>query len=232
MERKVVVICDDLFGLEVYTILNEINSYVKKNNIEYDTYQIKYFLSDTNNPFYSLDIPIPVICGYEKIAIEEETYFIMGIKCPEKKQKTAEYLKKKGAKFLSVLTPWTIVPDNKKIGEGCVISNFSFKEGDIFEDFVTMINVLSSNAHVGRYSTIDTLSNITNAEIEECVYIGAHSFLMSNIKIGRNSIIFPGSTVFGDVKESSMIAGIPANKVKYKKITENSIQSKFYPQIN
>ena len=144
---------------------------------------------------------------------------VMGIKDPYHKEKMAEELHARGASFLSVLTPWTIVPDHYSIGEGCVISNYSFKEGSVFDEFVTMINVMSEGSKVGKYTTIDALSNITNSEIGSHVMIGSHSFIMAHKKIEDGSVIFPGSMVFGNVKQDNRIAGIPANKARYKMIT-------------
>jgi len=220
MDQSVVIVCEDLFGLEVYSILKEINEFVRREKILHDTYNIVGFLSSVNNPFGSIEMNIPVWTDVDDIGFKDKTSYVMGIKNPLNKKEHAERLKKKGADFLTVLTPWTLTPYHMSIGEGCVISNYSFKDGAVFEPFVTMINVMSGAAHVGAYTTIDALANITNAEIGECVYIGSHAFLMEHKTIGTGAYIYPGSMVYADVKEDFKMAGIPANKTKFRKITE------------
>lgn len=230
MKKDVLILCEDLFGLEVYTILSEINGYAKKERINCDTYNIKGFISPKKSPFGNLKVTEPIITLLDDWNVWGDYNFVMGIKNPFHKEKMAERFHGLGVEFLTVLTPWTIVPDHYSIGEGCVISNYSFKENSVFGDFVTMINVMSESSKVGRYSTIDALANITNSEIGSYVMIGAHSFIMSDKKIEDASVIFPGSMVFGNVKKGSRIAGIPANKVRYKIITE-TIEEKQWKEI-
>lgn len=47
-------------------------------------------------------------------------------------------------------------------------------------------------------------------EIFDNVFIGAHSVIMSNIKVGPNVIIAAGSVVTKDVPANSIVGGNPA----------------------
>ena len=138
----IIIVCDDLFGLEVYSIIKEINGYIDKNNLDCEKYNVLGFLSDEPSVFDEKQINLPVFCDMNKWKVSDKEYYVMGIKIPSKKEKAVSLLKEKGARFSSVVTPWTIMPDNRNIGEGCVISNYSFKDGAVFEPFVTMINVM------------------------------------------------------------------------------------------
>lgn len=229
--KNVVIVCEDLFGLEVYSIINEINVYNRIHHIDEKSYEIKGFLCDNDKLFSKFNIREPILGSIADWEMPESIYYVMGIKNPISKRKVALQLKERGAKFLSVITPWTLMPSKRIIGEGCVMSNYSFKDKAEFGDFVTMINVMSGAAKVGNYTTIDALTNITNAEIGDKVYIGSHAFLMEHIKVGDESVIFPGSMVYTSIKVGSKVAGIPANKIKYQKINERSFKDEQFRKV-
>jgi len=50
--------------------------------------------------------------------------------------------------------------------------------------------------------------------IEDGVWIGASSTILTGVKIGRKSIIAAGAVVTSDVPEYSMSAGVPAKTIK------------------
>jgi virginiamycin A acetyltransferase len=52
--------------------------------------------------------------------------------------------------------------------------------------------------------------------IENDVWIGANSTVMSGIKIGNGAIVAAGSTVTKDVPPYAIVAGNPAKVVKYR----------------
>jgi acetyltransferase-like isoleucine patch superfamily enzyme len=56
--------------------------------------------------------------------------------------------------------------------------------------------------------------------IENDVWIGANSTIMSGIKIGNGAIVAAGSTVTKDVPPYAIVAGNPAKVVKYRFIEE------------
>ena len=59
--------------------------------------------------------------------------------------------------------------------------------------------------------------------IENDVWIGANSTIMSGIKIGNGAIVAAGSTVTKDVPSYAIVAGNPAKVVKYR-FTEEQIE--------
>ena len=52
--------------------------------------------------------------------------------------------------------------------------------------------------------------------IEDNVWIASNVFIGKGTKIGKGSIIGSGSVVVNDVKENTIVAGIPAKKIKDK----------------
>jgi acetyltransferase-like isoleucine patch superfamily enzyme len=57
-------------------------------------------------------------------------------------------------------------------------------------------------------------SNEKGIVIEDDVWIGANSVIVDGVKIGRGAVIAAGSVVVRDVDEYSVVAGVPAVKIK------------------
>lgn len=57
--------------------------------------------------------------------------------------------------------------------------------------------------------------------IEDFVWIGANAIILSNVKIGRGSVVAAGSVVTKDVPENTLVGGIPAKIIK-ENINEKS----------
>lgn len=53
--------------------------------------------------------------------------------------------------------------------------------------------------------------------IEDDVWIGARSIIMSGVKIGKGSIIAAGAVVTKSVEPYSVVGGVPAKLIKYRK---------------
>lgn len=52
--------------------------------------------------------------------------------------------------------------------------------------------------------------------IEDDVWIGTHVIILPNVKIGRGAIIGAGAVVTHDVKPYSIVAGVPAQLIRYR----------------
>jgi acetyltransferase-like isoleucine patch superfamily enzyme len=63
----------------------------------------------------------------------------------------------------------------------------------------------------GRHPDIDVMGPI---EIGNDVFIGAHVILLPGVKIGDNSVVGAGSVVTHDVLPNSVVAGVPARRIK------------------
>lgn len=53
--------------------------------------------------------------------------------------------------------------------------------------------------------------------IESGVWIGTRAVILDGVRIGKNSIVAAGSIVNKDVPPYSIVGGIPAKVIKYRK---------------
>ncbi|MCJ8211008.1 acyltransferase [Mucilaginibacter sp. RS28] len=128
------------------------------------------------------------------------------------------------------------------IGENFYIGRDSFIESDA----IIGNNVMFGNrvALVGRYDhnfqqvgvpvrlasqirdkDYDWLGLNTVTVIEDDVWVGYGSIIMSGVRIQRGSIIAAGSVVTKDVEPYSIYAGVPAKKIKDRFATKEDLEN-------
>lgn len=65
--------------------------------------------------------------------------------------------------------------------------------------------------------------DVAETVIEDDVWIGARALVRSGVRVGRGSIIAMGAVVVKDVEPYSIIAGVPARKIKDRFSTPEEI---------
>lgn len=209
--QDIIIVCEDLFGLEVYSVLSDMNLWYSTRG-EPVPYNILGYISDNENPFGHICTNIPRLGKINDwIPLSDERY-VMGMKQPEQKKKTVEILKAKGCKFETIYTPWLLAPVID-IGEGSVVASYSIKAGMKLGRFVTVIGAMLTSRSVGDYSTVLRYSNITG-NVGESSYVGNHVYTHLGKEIGDHCYVSDGSIVVNNVKSSTTVAGIPARKIK------------------
>lgn len=207
--QDIIIVCEDSFGLDIYGIVEMINSYGS-------AYNVKGFLSDKADPFPGMKAPRPIlgtIANWEPDGTEK---YVMGIRWPAEKKRAAALLKARGACFETIIAPWALM-NTYTAGEGCIIANNYAKVNSRFGDFVTMDTLMAETVSIGSYSTLEAFANITSATIGEGVYVGPHAAIMANLSIGDGAWIEAGSIVVTNVKPGVRVGGAPARKKRQEK---------------
>ncbi|MEN6623777.1 MAG: acetyltransferase [Smithella sp.] len=176
------------------------------------SYNIKGFIVSTlDNTLTALPLPI---FNEETYSININDYFLVAIGDPDIKKKAYNTLNLRGANFISLIHPSSIVLPTVKIGSGVIICPHSvISDNVILEDFTSInLNVtvghdaiiksfstLSPHVSIGGKSTIGSLCLIgSNASVSPKVILGdksrvtANSFVCHNTSIGSLVIGVPG----------------------------------------
>lgn len=98
------------------------------------------------------------------------------------------------------------------IGPGLYLGHFG---GVVVSPFA----VLGANVNINQGSTIGATSRGPNKGapvLEDCVWVGAGSFVVGKIRIGRDALIAPGAYVNSDVAPSSLMLGNPSQCVSQR----------------
>jgi len=73
---------------------------------------------------------------------------------------------------------------------------------------------ISSVTHNSKQNPLDSCNLGKEVVIENNVWIGSHAFIDAGVTIGSGSIIGAGSVVLNDVSPKTLVAGVPAKKIK------------------
>ena len=209
--KDLIIVCAGAFGRELLEVVKQVNHVAPKWNI-------KGFISDDpaalDGHACAKDYPIlGTIEGWEP---SENEVFAVGIASPKGKRKVVGVLKAKGAKFETILSPRAFVADYVTLGEGVVISAGSVQAEANVGDFVTIAgSVVGGCCTIGEYSTTTSMVNLTSSQIGKDVYIGSHSVVLENNKVGDGAFICAGSIVFNNISAGKKVWGIPAKKAPF-----------------
>lgn len=102
----------------------------------------------------------------------------------------------------TVVMPGAIINARAKIGRHCIINSGAIIEHDnVIEDFahISVGAKLGGNVHVGKST-----------------WVGIGAVVKNNINIYDYCTIGAGSVVIRDVPENAVVAGVPAQVIKYK----------------
>lgn len=215
---KIVIACNSLFGLEIYSLLQEINNwYVERGKNA--LYKIIGFLSDNINPFEGISSPAPVVGTIHEWSIPEDVSVVIGFREPKDKAAAVDVLRNRGSKFETIIGPWMLsFRDWLTIGEGSIVCPYSAKPGLVIGDFVTVIASMLSGHSIGDFSTILRFANIAGDSVGKYSIVGDHVFLPVGKKIGDNCMVGDGSIVSQNVKGGINVFGAPARKLSLPSI--------------
>lgn len=194
------------FGREAYHLAKTIGNW-----------NIIGFIDDNPNALKGYKCEAKIIGSIKDWTPTENEEFAMGIASPKGKESIANYLKTKGANFVSLIHPRAMVYDTAEIGEGCIIGGMS-NIGDCAKlgNFVNVAgSIVGQDSIVGDFSTTTAYVNIASAHIGQRVFIGSHSVILNSKKIGDDAYICAGSVVISNVKPGTKVFGNPAKKIDF-----------------
>jgi len=107
------------------------------------------------------------------------------------------------------------------INRGCeLFTSANLGAKIIIKDNVVLspnVKIYSAGHDYGYLNLPDTSSDIL---IKEHVWIGANSIILQGVTIGSKSVVSANSVVTKDIPPNSVVAGIPAKKVKERVIVD------------
>jgi sugar O-acyltransferase (sialic acid O-acetyltransferase NeuD family) len=179
-------------------------------------WNIKGFINDIPDALDGVKCSHSIIGTIKDWQPSDNEVFVIGISSPQGKEKVANILKSKGAKFVSLIHPAALVSEDAIIGTGCVITGRSVVGGGTqIGDFVHIASsMVGQDAVIGDFSTTTAFANLTNAHLGKRVFVGSHAVILNKLKIGDDAFVCVGSIVYTNVKAGSKVFGNPARRIK------------------
>lgn len=196
-------------GRSVYNIALQCCGYGKE-------YKIKGFIDDDLNALNQYVGYPPIVGKISDYCIHENEVFISALGNVISKKKCIESLLERGAEFITLVHPTTLINSNAQLGKGCLVDSFSVIGADTtIGDFVVIGvgTVVGHDVEIGNWSRIDgnvTLVGGVKLGEEVCVHTGA--IINHKVSLGDRSCVGAGSFVIRKVQAGTTVFGNPAKR--------------------
>ena len=208
MKKNILIVGAGGFGREVF--------FWAKDTFSSLSYNLKGFIVST---LYSnsSNLLLPIF-KEETYSININDYFLLAIGNPDIKKKAYDSLYLKGANFISLIHPSSIVLPTAKIGNGVIICpNSIISDNVILEDF-TLINL---NVTIGHDAVIKSFSTLSphvsiggKSTVGSLCLIGSNASVSPKIILGDKSRVTANSFVSHNTSIGSLIIGVPGKEYK------------------
>lgn len=209
IKYNIIIVGAGGFGREVYLWAKE--------SFSTNHYKIKGFLDDNPRILDIYNMDVGVVGNLDNYKIENQDRFLFAIGDIDIKKQLITKLKEKGAKFLTLIHPTAIVADTAKIGEGVIVYPYVIVSDCVqLGDFVMMnsYSLCGHDAKVGRYCILCPYAAVTGfAVLEDEVFLGTHTTIAPNKKIGYKSKVSANSVVMRDVPANKIVFGVPGKAI-------------------
>lgn len=193
------------FAREIYHWAND--TFSKEN------YKIKGFLSYNQKDLEGFNVKADIIGNDDNYKIEKNDRFVIAIGNIDIKKRAINKLKKRGAKFVSLIHPTAMIIPTAKIREGVVICPYCLVSDNVSLDDFVMMNTYASCGHdvkVGKYSILSPYAALNGfVKLENEVFVSTHATVISYKKVGFQSKISANSVVMRDVPPNKIVFGVP-----------------------
>lgn len=177
-------------------------------------YQLIGFLDDDETKSNKQLFGYPVLGTTGQVDKYLDCVFILGIAFPKIKKKIVDRLQKFNLSYINYISPDAWISKGVEIGKGVIIYpgaciNYETTIGDYVT--VNMNAVVGHNCKLERYSTLAPgVCLAGHTKCEEGVDLGINSATRQNSTIGKFAAVGGQAMVIRDVKDNSIVIGVPA----------------------
>lgn len=208
--KDLVIIGAGGFGREVLQILKDIN---RKEPV----WNVRGFLDADKNALENYACDISVIGTIDEWSPRANEVYVCGISSPKERERVVRMYKERGAAFVSLIHPTSMIADFVTIGEGAVIyANTWISTNARIGNFVSVLPYVTvgHDVTIGDFSMICSHCDITGkVAVGRRTYMGSRVSIIPDRKIGDGAYICAGSTVLADVKPNTKVMGYPAVRI-------------------
>lgn len=172
---------------------------------------------------------LPVINGYKILGtnnavkdFDESVFWVIAVSNPQAKKDIHDALDKYNLKYATLIHPTAKISKNVTIGAGTIIGYgciISVAAALGYHVYLNMRSIIGHDAVIKDYSTCLINCIVAgNVFINECVLLGSNCVIKEKKKIGRNTKIGMGATVFFDVDDNVVVMNQPPTIIKSQQL--------------
>ena len=197
----------------------EVLQWIKDINAISHEWNIKGFLDDDPDALEGLRCDVAVIGDTKSYVPQPDDRFICCVGNSSTRKLIIENMEAKGAEFVNIIHPTSIVADSALLGKATILYPYSIISDNAELGDGCIINMHSTVAHdsvLGEYCTISAHCDITGmCKLGDRVFMGSGARTVPSAKVGSDVFICAGSTVMSRIKDGMKVIGIPAKKAAF-----------------
>ena len=191
----------------------EVLQWIKDSSIEYN---IIGFLDDNLKALDDFKCSHKIISKISEYIPKANDVFVCAIANPDIKEKIMTSYMVKGAHFINIVHPTSVIAETAELGTGIVVYPYCvISDNTVIGDFVTLnlYDSIGHDAEIGDYTTISAHCDITGAvKIGKKVFMGTHVSIVPRVKIKDEAVLCAGSVVMNNISRGKKVLGNPAKK--------------------
>lgn len=197
-------------GREVLQIAKDVNRL-------HPTWNIKGFLDDRADALDGLRCDVTVIGSTESYVPQPDDQFVCCIGNSEVRKAIIDKMSEKGAEFVNVIHPTSLIADSALLGKAVILYPYSIISDNAEIGDGCIVNMHSTIAHdskLGEYCTISAHCDVTGmCTVGARVFMGSGARMVPGSKVGNDVFICAGSTVMSRLKDGAKVIGVPAKRI-------------------
>lgn len=171
------------------------------------------FLSADASILVGRDCPLPVIADPATYEPFSGDALLLAIGIPGARRRVAEALLSRGAEFLTLIHPTSIVAATASIGLGSVICPGAIVSDAARIGSFGLVNYHASLAHdsaIGDFTVLSPYATLAGgAAVAADAFLGLHASVGPGVAVGPRSKIAANSCALTDVPANSLVLGVP-----------------------
>lgn len=200
------------FGREVFAWANQ-------HPLAHKAWELKGFIDDNSAALDHYDYPVPVVGTIDDCLKQGFTRgkVLLAIGDPQTRRAIGQRLLDGGFSLMTLIHPTTVIGENVRFGQGCIICPHCTLTCDITLGDGVILNAHSSIGHdckVGDWTTLSGHCELTGGcAVGETAFFGCGSHVLPGIRIGDGAHVGAGSVVLQAVPDNTRVFGNPARRI-------------------
>lgn len=177
-------------------------------------WKVAGFLDSNPEALRGFECSFGIVGDPKSFTPSPQQYLVCAIGDSQTRLQLCHELKDRGAEFLSLIHPRSIVSQPSGLGEGCVVGPGAIVSPNVKVGGFVVLNMNCTIGHdsvLGDGCTISCHADIAGgAVLGKGVLVGSHGCILPRVRIGDFAVVGAGSAAYHNVPSRMTVIGVPA----------------------